>query len=442
MIRRWGEGFQMEGGLVAALRGGLKALTLIWAGSLLGAACAFLTQVLLARSLGPVQYGIFAAALATATLLAPLAALGVAGFWLKAFGEEGERAKRWLPASWRFIAISVSLSAGLLLLWARLGPHGDDGELALVLMSLFVLGRAAVELVSSKLQLEERFARLSLWQLMPNLSRLLLVMALIGGGLVLSAPQAAAVYAAVGLVAALLAGTQLASMSAGRSPIAKYGVAGRPLPSTLRLAALAWPFGMATMFHLIYYQSDLILVNYLASSAAAGTYGVAIALMTALYLFPSIGYSRFMLHKLHRWAHHDEAMFRRAHRLGVATMFIAGTVSMLLVWLLAPWVVPILFGKEYEAVVPLVAVLALAAPLRFVATSVGSVLMTRDLMRRKVRYMGGVALLNVGLNLLVIPRYGAMGAAATTVASEFVLLVIYFWAIRTHVFGKSCAAED
>src|SRR5690606_6755812 len=72
MIRRWGEGFQMEGGLVAALRGGLKALTLIWAGSLLGAACAFLTQVLLARSLGPVQYGIFAAALATATLLAPL----------------------------------------------------------------------------------------------------------------------------------------------------------------------------------------------------------------------------------------------------------------------------------------------------------------------------------------------------------------------------------
>lgn len=58
----------------------MRAVSMLWVCSLIGAALSFLTQVALARILQPAGYGAFAAALATASLLTPLAGFGIAGF--------------------------------------------------------------------------------------------------------------------------------------------------------------------------------------------------------------------------------------------------------------------------------------------------------------------------------------------------------------------------
>jgi len=57
-------------------------------------------------------------------------------------------------------------------------------------------------------------------------------------------------------------------------------------------------------------------------------------------------------------------------------------------------------------------------------------------MRRKVGYMGTVAVINVLLNLLIIPLYGAQGAVVSTLLSEIMLLTLYLLAVRKHVFGS------
>jgi O-antigen/teichoic acid export membrane protein len=64
----------------------LKAISLLWLGSLLGAGCAFLTQVILARQLGPAEFGAFATAFAMVTMLMPLAGFGVAQYWQRGVG--------------------------------------------------------------------------------------------------------------------------------------------------------------------------------------------------------------------------------------------------------------------------------------------------------------------------------------------------------------------
>ncbi|MBV1951456.1 MAG: oligosaccharide flippase family protein, partial [Cycloclasticus sp.] len=58
-------------------------VSLLWVSSLLGAACAFFTQVILARKLGPTEFGVFATAFAMVTLVVPLAGFGVAQYWMK-----------------------------------------------------------------------------------------------------------------------------------------------------------------------------------------------------------------------------------------------------------------------------------------------------------------------------------------------------------------------
>jgi len=106
-------------------------------------------------------------------------------------------------------------------------------------------------------------------------------------------------------------------------------------------------------------------------------------------------------------------------------MLILGLLAMVLIWVLSPPAIPFLFGSEYKEAVGLLTILAISAPILFVASSVGATLVTQEHMKTKVKLMGLVAVVNVGLNLLLIPIYDAEGAAVSTVISNILLLFLY-----------------
>ena len=117
-------------------------------------------------------------------------------------------------------------------------------------------------------------------------------------------------------------------------------------------------------------------------------------------------------------------------------MLLLGVFASGAILLLTPWVIPLLFGKAYQEAVSLLAILALCAPVRFLAISTGATLVTQEHMRLKVLYMGMAAVINVLLNILTIPVYGAQGSAVSTLLSEIILLTLYLFAVRKHVFGS------
>lgn len=428
----------------SSLRKALGAVSLLWFGSLAGAGVAFLTQVVLARELSPTGYGVFTAALATVSLVAPLAGFGISGLWLKVFGAEGWDATRWLPASFRFVMLSTIVALLLLTAWATWGVHGTTRRLIFWLLPV-VVGFLFVDLVSGKLQLEERYRALALWQLLPHLARLLLVALLaITTATQTSLDAIAIVYAGVALATMIAGFAHLRPMAQGRLLLKGHtnptGAENGHLAVTNRVRVFdvtrdAWPFGLAGMFHLVYYKSNIILLEYFSGGEAAGIYSVAFTVMGATYLLPGSIYQRFLLPKLHRWANHDRMRFLQVYRFGNGSMLLLGMIATAAILVLMPWIIPFLFGKAYEPAINLLAILAFCAPLRFLATSVGATLVTQEHMRRKINYMGTVAVLNVLLNLLLIPVYAAEGAAIATLLSEITLLALYLFAVRWHVFG-------
>lgn len=429
----------------SAMRKALGAISLLWFGSLIGAGLAFLTQVLLARELTPAGYGVFAAALATVTLLAPLAGFGVQGFWLKVFGAEGWQATRWLPASFRFVTMSSMVTLSIFLAWAVWGPHDESTKRLLFLFSPVIFGYFFLELVTSKFLLEEHFRRLALWQLFPHLARLLLIVLVVlvvverpGVGLI------AGVYASVAFVVLIIGCMQLSAMKRGVFDLKGHGRATNVRPDeacnansirVLDVGRQAWPFGLATVFHLIYFQSDIILLKYISGNEVAGIYNVAFTVMAAVYLLPSVIYQKLLLPKIHRWANNDRDKFYQVYRKGNIAMLVLGLAAMLAIWSAAFWAIPMLFGEEYREAVLILNILALCAPVLFVASSVGATLVTQEHMARKVKYMGVVALINITLNVLLIPYFGAIGAAVSTVVSNMMLLIIYYRAAQRTVFG-------
>jgi O-antigen/teichoic acid export membrane protein len=118
-------------------------------------------------------------------------------------------------------------------------------------------------------------------------------------------------------------------------------------------------------------------------------------------------------------------------------MILIGSVSVFGIVVSSSWLISLLFGADYFDSIALLNILALSVPFIFIAYNSGAVLVTSHHLYRKVKYMGIVAILNVVLNVILIPEYGAEGAAISTVISNLLLFSLYEFAIRKHVFSVS-----
>jgi O-antigen/teichoic acid export membrane protein len=95
--------------------------------------------------------------------------------------------------------------------------------------------------------------------------------------------------------------------------------------------------------------------------------------------------------------------------------------------LLAPWLVRLLATEEFYAGERVVAPLAFASAIfaGYIVVSIGLGRARRTEFNWVVT--GAAAILNVALNLLLIPRYGMEGAAAATVAAYALMFVGMAW---------------
>lgn len=419
-----------------------KFVSFLWLGSIGGAACAFLTQVILARKLGADDFGLFSSVMAIVLIIVPVAGFGVSQFWLKAFGEEGWSATRWLPSSLLFIILTTALSFLILIVWAYLGPHETYTEKLIIVLSFYLLGQVSIELVSGRFQLEERYVNLAFWQFSPHLLRFFLVGFLALFYVDMGALEAGFAFSAVSFFVFLVGVYFVKSMWFGKLRLKGHGENsnishGRVNPKLFDIFQAAWPFGLAAFSQLIYYQSDIVFIKYYVGDVEAGIYGVSFTVIAAVYLFPAVLYQKFFLPKLHRWANSSVNKLYEVYRFGNYAMLVFGVLIALLIFVLSEFLIGTLFGEKYLGAVRLLNVLSISVPIIFIAFSVGATLVTRENMRLKVMYMLVVAALNVFLNIIFVPQYGAVGAAYTTVASNAVLLFLYYWGAQKKVFGRS-----
>jgi O-antigen/teichoic acid export membrane protein len=428
------------GFLPAGWRTALGAISMLWVATALAAGMAFLTQALLAHELGPAFYGLFASSLAMVSMITPLAGFGVSQFWLKVYGGEGWTANRWLRPSLQFLVATTGLTLLIIVVWAFTGAPAD-ARVTMLLLSPTVLATLAATLLGSKLRLEERHQALAIWQLIAPGSRLL-VAAMLLVMPTLAVHFVAAGYGVISLAVTALAAPQMLAMLRGEMRLHGHGP--RPAvpqhavtPGPFSVWSQAWAFGLAAVLYPIFFQISTVLLKYLDGNVEAGIFGIALAVMTAIYLIPATLYQKFLLSKLHRWAVHDKPKFWLVYRHGNLAMLISGVLLAAVVVLVAPWMVPLAFGERYRAVVPVVLVLAACIPIRFLSTGVGSALLNEHHMRYRVFAMGLSAAVVIVLNLILIPAHHEVGAAAATVVGEAVLLLTMYAGVqRFHPSAK------
>ena len=199
----------------------------------------------------------------------------------------------------------------------------------------------------------------------------------------------------------------------------------RDSPTIRSTIAKSSPFGLEGFLFLVYYQTDIVLLRYLVSEEAAGLYSVGALAMAAAYLFPSVMYQKILLSRIHRWAYQDHEKLKYFVRAGSLIIVLFGVIVMVIIWHVAPYFVRLIFGPSFEASISILTLLNFAIPFRYLASHLGSVLSTRDFIWVNLKITATTALLNIILNILLIPEHGPAGAAVATIISHAVLALLF-----------------
>jgi len=428
--------------VLASGSGSALPLFALFAFSGLAALSNFATQLLLARILGPVQFGAFSAALAIVTLMAPMVGFGLASWWLRVIGEEGYLAQRWIKPSFRFLLLSALFTIFLLIGWARFGPHDNYTAWLTIILTGVALSQAMTDLVSSKLQLEGKYYVLSLWQLTSHPLRLVGVLSLVFFLPIIQAYQAASVYLLISILVLALGSHQLIAFYFGRYQLAGHtrvrqinARLGNPDQATIKeIFFKTTPFGFEGLLFLVYYQADLVLIRYILGEESAGIYASATAVMAAVYIIPSVLYQKFFLTKIHRWSFTAPGRLKSFQKAGAFAMFLIGISIALSLWLSSPYFVSKIFGPNYLPAVSLIEILAFSIPFRFLSTHLACILSAHNRIWTSVKLTALTAFLNVLLNLVLIPEYGTAGAAFATVLTYIALALCFVLATSPQLY--------
>lgn len=411
-------------------RRSLSQIAYLWLSALGGAAFAFATQVLLARTVSPAEYGSINAALLVYTVLAPMAGMGIAGFWLRTFGALGSKASVFLGPSLRLAAVGTFLSTCLALLWALLGPH--SGSIALLYVALLptLWSAVAVDLIISIRQIQQRYIHVSFWQTLTNTLRFAVLALAVVTIPSFDVRTVQIVIVATSAAVFIAAGISIASF---KRTVAESDLAA---PSIQCVFSSAWPFGVLPFMHFIYFQGGIFVVFYMIGEEAAAYYFAAFTIVSATYILPAAIFQRFLLPKYHNWHGKNDEMLLKTYRFGNFSMIMLGFGTLAGLFLLGPFIIALTYGIQYQAAVAVLAVLTLAIPLRYLASSVGAVLLTARNVQRKIVYMAITAVASVVLTVQFVMWFGMLGAAWAAVVSEALLVILFLHGARRHVFGS------
>ena len=197
-----------------------------------------------------------------------------------------------------------------------------------------------------------------------------------------------------------------------------------------QLLARSFPLGIALVLNTLYFRIDAVLLVALRGSGEAGLYGVAYRFLEGLLPFGGfLVVSLFPL--LSRAAQQaDAARLRGLAQRGVDVLVVIALPIVVGVIMYAPQLIRLLAGSRFAAAALPLRIVIVGAGLMFVNGLLGYMVIAIDRQRSALWLNALTLVANVCLNLALIPRFGATGAAAAATASEVVILAGNLFMLR------------
>ncbi len=189
------------------------------------------------------------------------------------------------------------------------------------------------------------------------------------------------------------------------------------------LSKIAAPFALIAIFSRIYSYADSILLSQLAGDRAVGIYAIPYKITFAFQFIPLALiaglYPRFS-------ELYTKDMRRLAHTFASAVKYLLIIVAPISIGIavLAEPIVLSLYTEQYSAAIPALRILVLSLFFSFLSFPVATFLNACDRQTIQMKIVGSVMIINILLNIMLIPHYEATGAALAAFVGNVLLTII------------------
>jgi O-antigen/teichoic acid export membrane protein len=368
------------------------------------------TVSLTARTLDPGGFGVWTGVSAYVAIWGVLTDLGLTTVAMQKMAADPDREADWLGA---LAGMRLLLAAGAAALCAITVPlFLDTGHEAAWILTLTIFssgGSALMSVFNSRLRaglaLSFGVVQSFLW---------------LGVTVVLYVTGASVVAFAIAYVAVLAVICTLQVRATRRHARIAWR-AGRALWKPLMKVAV--PLGIASILITIYYQIDSVLLLRLSTPHETGVYGAAYRFLAPLLFLPAAVMSSFFP-VLSAVNEHDPARVRRLVQRAAELMAIISLPILAATIALSDQIVNALYGAQFARAGAVLPILMIAFVSICFGSLAGFLAPLLNLHWRLALYSGIGAIANVALNVWLIPRYGALGSAWATVATEVLTMTM------------------
>jgi O-antigen/teichoic acid export membrane protein len=195
----------------------------------------------------------------------------------------------------------------------------------------------------------------------------------------------------------------------------------------------SWPFFLSAIVDIIAFKVDIIMISIMKGNIAVGYYSAAYKLLEALMFIPGI-FATSIYPAISKFFISSPESLKMVYQKGFKYLLIIAFPIAVGTTLLADKIMLLIYKGEFVQSILALQILIWTIPFIFLSSLLG--IMLASINRQKLAFKINIIcmLLNVVINLILIPKYSFIGSSLATVITSLVSLILCYHFISKFIF--------
>jgi len=200
----------------------------------------------------------------------------------------------------------------------------------------------------------------------------------------------------------------------------------------LSLFNKSWPIGIANFLFLILTYLDSLIIGWFHGNRDVGLYNSTVKISEFLYFFPAaLAMAVFPI--VNRKLKSEKNNLKETLFFSLQLSFFISLPFFVGVFVLAPEIINLIFGKDYLVSYPALRFISFSIPFNFFLLIFIDTLIALDKRKELLLYDFSIVLINFVLNLIFVPQFSYFASSLITSFSSLMSLVFAYLILKRHV---------
>ncbi len=377
---------------------------------------AFILLIYIARFFGEAEFGVYSFALSFTTLFIVFADIGISQLMIREIARDKKRTGEYFVNASLIKIILAVFTFGLIVSVSHLMNYPQDVRYIIYLFGIYNILTSFAQMLMSIFQAFEKLEYVAATTIIEKIIVISLGIYVLFSGYGLN--ELAYVYVLASIINLIISFSLVVTrfIKPLPQPIPKINIS---LWKPLTIGAI--PFGLNTLFGMLFFKIDTVLLYILKDDVAVGIYNAAYNPLLALgTVITGMSVNAIYPVMSRNFVNSNDSL-KNFTMISSKYMFILGVPISVGCLILANRFIELFYGNQYSAAVIAFQILSLFMPLRLVSSLTGTHLTSSNKQGIRTFIVFISAVFNVFLNIILIPSYSYIGASIATVISEIVL---------------------